>query len=158
MENKEEFMVVNEQLIKELKDVFGDGQSFSLDDLDLNDFEIGSFNQVRVNSKESTKENLSLLEILKKKVKTQEELELLKKKSCFVNVMYNDGSVLVLHTTLNQEVLAKQYAYQKENALFDLDRYRYFVLDDDSDCTQIKITEENIYKDDELILFINSVL
>ena len=52
------------------------------------------------------------MSILEKKVRTAEELELLKTESCFVNIIYNDGSVLVLHTTLNPKVLAKQFTYQ----------------------------------------------
>lgn len=147
----------NKQLIEELKNAFGDGFSFNLDNINPEEFEPNSFSQENTNGV-CAEAHPSLMSILKKKVKTKEELELLQTESCFVNVIYNDGSVLVLHTTLNPEVLAKQFTYQKENTLFDLDRYRYFKINDDDDCTQIKITKENIYENDELISFINSVL
>ena len=136
MENKQ--LKENKQLIEELENAFGDGFSFNLD-------EINSFSKESDDGVCSTA-HPSLMSILEKKVRTAEELELLKTESCFVNIIYNDGSVLVLHTTLNPKVLAKQFTYQKENALFDLDRYRYFRIDDDDDCTQIKITKENIYE------------
>ena len=158
----------NKQLIKELVDAFKtndelgfspDELGFSLDDLNLDEWNCKTKNNSTENSSRvCTVAHPSLLSILEKKVKTKEELKLLEKEECFVNVEYNDGSVLVLHTTLNKELLAKQYTYNKDNALFDLDRYRYFIIEDDNDCTQITITKENIYENDELISFINSVL
>lgn len=147
----------NKQLIEELENAFGDGFNFNLDEINPEEYASNSFSKENTNRVCNTA-HPSLLSILEKKVRTAEELELLKTESCFVNIIYNDGSVLVLHTTLNPKVLAKQFTYQKEDALFDLDRYRYFRISDDDDCVQIKITKENIYEDDELILFINSVL
>ena len=179
MENKQ--LKENKQLIEELENAFGDGFSFNLDEINPDEYASNSFSkesddgvcstahpslmsilEKKVRTAEVTNdafnEILDEASILEKKVRTAEELELLKTESCFVNIIYNDGSVLVLHTTLNPKVLAKQFTYQKENALFDLDRYRYFRIDDDDDCTQIKITKENIYENNELISFINSVL
>lgn len=155
MENKQ--LKENKQLIEELENAFGDGFSFNLDKINPDEYASNSFSKESNNGVCSTA-HPSLMSILEKKVRTAEELKLLKTESCFVNIIYNDGSVLVLHTTLNPKVLAKQFTYQKENALFDLDRYRYFRIDDDDDCTQIKITKENIYENNELISFINSVL
>lgn len=160
----------DEQLIKEFEEKLN--RERELDTINLDDFGLESlsvdFNQASLNNsnKEGNTEcnrvcnetHPSLMSILAKKVKTQEELDLLEKEVCFVNVEYNDGSVLILHTTLNQEVLAKSFAYRKENSLFDIDRYRYFVIDDDDDCIRIRITQENIYEHDEVISFINSVL
>ena len=148
MENKQ--LKENKQLIEELENAFGDGFSFNLDEINPDEYASNSFSKESDDGVCSTA-HPSLMSILEKKVRTAEELELLKTESCFVNIIYNDGSVLVLHTTLNPKVLA-------ENALFDLDRYRYFRIDDDDDCTQIKITKENIYENNELISFINSVL
>ena len=149
MENKQ--LKENKQLIEELENAFGDGFSFNLDEINPDEYASNSFSKESDDGVCSTA-HPSLMSILEKKVRTAEELELLKTESCFVNIIYNDGSVL------NPKVLAKQFAYQKENALFDLDRYRYFRIDDDDDCTQIKITKENIYENNELISFINSVL
>ena len=160
----------DEQLIKEFEEKLN--RERELDNINLDDFGLESlsvdFNQASLNNsnKEGNTEcnrvcnetHPSLMSILAKKVKTQEELDLLEKEVCFVNVEYNDESVLILHTTLNQEVLAKSFAYRKENFLFDIDRYRYFVIDDDDDCIRIRITQENIYEHDEVISFINSVL
>ena len=145
MENKQ--LKENKQLIEELENAFGDGFSFNLDEINPDEYASNSFSKESDDGVCSTA-HPSLMSILEKKVRTAEELELLKTESCFVNIIYNDGSVLVLHTTLNPKILAKQFTY----------RYRYFRIDDDDDCTQIKITKENIYENNELISFINSVL
>lgn len=71
----------------------------------------------------------------------------IQRRKCF-SIAYNFKS----------QSFSKAVYISKENALFDLDRYRYFRIDDDDDCTQIKITKENIYENNELISFINSVL
>ena len=118
MENKQ--LKENKQLIEELEYAFGDGFSFNLDEINPDEYASNSFSKESDDGVCSTA-HPSLMSILEKKVRTAEELELLKTESCFVNIIYNDGSVLVLHTTLNPKVLAKQFTYQKENALFDLD-------------------------------------
>ena len=86
MENKQ--LKENKQLIEELENAFGDGFSFNLDEINPDEYASNSFSKESDDGVCSTA-HPSLMSILEKKVRTAEELELLKTESCFVNIIYN---------------------------------------------------------------------
>lgn len=131
-------------LIMKTDDNDDDGDSFSIEEIE------------RVLEKEHPLFNVK--DVLNDKVKNKESISILENELCYVNFIYDDRSVLVLHSTLNAAILAKHFAYPKEKALFDVDRYRYFPIDGEDDCIEITITKENAYANDEVITFINKFL
>lgn len=120
-----------------------------LDDLSLDEFD-------SVLEKKHTIFNSA--DVFNSKVKNKEDIEILQKEICYVSFVYDDGSVLVLHSTLNPSILAKYYSYVKDGFLFDIDRFKYFPVDGEDDCVEIKITKNNPYSDDEVIIFLNSFI
>ena len=75
MENKQ--LKENKQLIEELENAFGDGFSFNLDEINPDEYASNSFSKESDDGVCSTA-HPSLMSILEKKVRTAEELELLK--------------------------------------------------------------------------------
>ena len=111
----------------------------------------------RISEKNSFKNNFSTKGILEEKVTDLSTINLLETQLCYVNVKYDDGSVLIIYTTLNTDILSSYYANMVEGCLFDVNRYRQISLDVDS-CESIVISETNIYEDNEVIMFINQFI
>lgn len=108
-------------------------------------------------SDNNQKKLLRTIDILEEKVTDPSTINLLKTKLCYVNVQYDDNSVLVIYTTLNKDILADYYANFVEGYLFDVTRYRQIPLDVNF-CESITISETNIYEDNEVIMFINQFI
>lgn len=95
----------------------------------------------------------STLDILKKKLKDFNNLEILNKKLCYVNLIYDDNSVLTIHTTLKKSILAQYYVSTKEGFLFDVDRYKFIKID--NMCQEITISDSDTYHNDIVVQFAN---
>lgn len=99
---------------------------------------------------------LSTEEVLNSLVHDKNSIAILRNELCYVNLVYDDKSVLVIHTTLNESILAQYFVNNKDGYLFDVDRYRFMKLD--ANCEEITITITNVYEDDIVISFVNTLI
>lgn len=106
-----------------------------------------------LNQKSTLSTKTSTLDVLKEKLKDFNNLEILNKKLCYVNLIYDDNSILTIHTTLNKTILAKYYVSTKEGFLFDVDRYKFIKID--NTCQEIIISDSDIYYNDVVVQFAN---
>lgn len=106
-----------------------------------------------LNQKSTLSTKTSTLDVLKEKLKDFNNLEILNKKLCYVNLIYDDNSILTIHTTLNKTILAQYYVSTKEGFLFDVDRYKFIKID--NTCQEIIISDSDIYYNDVVVQFAN---
>lgn len=74
----------------------------------------------------------------------------------FVTMKFADGSVKVIRTTLNKNILAEKGIRLKTNTFFDLDKFTYVPFR--SDVIDITITQDKPNFDSEVANFVNQFI
>jgi hypothetical protein len=80
-------------------------------------------------------------------------MELLLNGIGWVTILYKDGSLRVIHTTLNEDILASYGVKPRVGFIFDVDRGEFVAFREDA--TDINVSSDKPVFTDEVINFAN---